>query len=225
MIYLIPTKRGIGVEMWGTYEDLKELHGVIGRFWADENYESNKGFENRDALLSSFSYEIRKAKEGSRMKRKKSHLSFENQEYFGTAFSWVHILFSLTAIKYNMRYYETNKYEISLILLLEFWLEKAMYSYDEIGAQKLRGFIEDGLYGANDLIYQFMRSINYEFFLLGGGKKAFRQLPILLKRGIYYTQEYTQHENFLKAEAVRLNCDASELEVGDDDFDYGGIEW
>ena len=68
MIYLIPTKRGIGVEMWGTYEDLKTLHEVVGRFWNDENYESNKGFENRDSLLSSFSYEIRKAKEGRRKK-------------------------------------------------------------------------------------------------------------------------------------------------------------
>ena len=32
MIYIVPTKRGLGVEVWGTYDDLDQLYGVIGRF-------------------------------------------------------------------------------------------------------------------------------------------------------------------------------------------------
>lgn len=225
MIHLIATKRGIGVELWGTYEDLDNLYAVIGKFWNDENYATNKGYQNRDKLISSFSYEIRKAKEGRRMKKDRMNIISPNQEYFGTHFSWVHILFSLTAIKFNMRYYETNKFDISQILLLEFWMEKAMNSFDKIAAQKLIGFIENGLYGANNNIYQFMRSINYEFFILGGGKKAFRQLPSLLKRGCYHTAEYTEYENFLKTEAERLNCIVAELELSDDHFDYASIKW
>jgi len=29
MIYIIPTKRGMGVELWGNYDDLNSLYEVI----------------------------------------------------------------------------------------------------------------------------------------------------------------------------------------------------
>lgn len=123
-----------------------------------------------------------------------------------------------------MRFYETNKFDISMILQIEFWLEKAMNSYDEIGAKNLIGFIDDGLYGANSNIYHFMRSINQEFFLFGRGKRAFRKIPDLLKRGIFFTNEYKEYDTFLKKEAERLNCDISEMDINDDDINYD-IEW
>lgn len=225
MIYIITTKRGIGVELWGTYDDLSALYEVIGKFWNDNDQLSQKGFENRDRLLSGFSYEIRKAKEGSRLKRKCGHYSSEEQEYLGCQISWVHFLFSITALKFNMRYYETNKFDISQILLIEVWLEKAMNSFDKVGASKLVGFIEDGLYGANEHIYQYMRSINLDYLMLGGGKVAFRKLPELLKKGIYFTEEYMAYKRFLEYEAKRLNCEIIDLELSDDDVDYEKIKW
>lgn len=124
-----------------------------------------------------------------------------------------------------MRYCETNKYDISQILLIEFWLEEAMNSYDSVGARSLIGFIEDGLYGGNDYIYHCMRSVNLDFFLLGGGKKAFRKLPELLKRGVYYTEEYKDYQQFLEKEAKRLNCEVSQIELNDDDFNYEAVKW
>jgi len=225
MIYIIPTKRGLGIEIWGTYDDLTNFYEVIGKFWSDEQYATKKGFENRDKLMSSFSYEIRKAKEGSRLKRNTNHYSLDNQEYLGCQISWVHMFFSLTALKFNMRFYETTKFDISQILQIEFWLEKALKSFDEIGAMNLIGFIEDGLYGANNYIYQYMRSINLDFFILGGGKQAFRKLPDLLKKGVFFTDEYKDYEKFLKKESERLNCDISDLEITDDNFDYDNIKW
>ncbi|WP_150452533.1 DUF6904 family protein [Arenibacter lacus] len=189
MLYTIPTKKGMGVELWGTYEDLDRLYDLIGKFWNDENQLYGKGYENRGKLISSFSYEIRKAYSNQRLHRTKSHFSPEEQAYYGTPLSWVHFLFSLTAIKYNMRFYQTNKLDVATILQIEYWLDYAMNTYDEVGAKALIGFIEDGLYGGNDLIYQYMRSINLDYFLLGGGKRAFRKLPTLLKRGTYFSSE------------------------------------
>ncbi|SHN23057.1 hypothetical protein SAMN04488057_11254 [Cyclobacterium lianum] len=190
MLYIIPTKRGIGIELWGAYGDLNNFYEVIGKFWNDEKASEKLGFENRDKLISNFSFEIRKAKDNSRLKRENNHLyPFEEGKYLGTQFSWVHFLFSISALKYNMQFYETNKFDISVILQIEFWLEKAMNSYDETGARNLIPFINDGLHGANEYIYQCMRTTNLEYFLLGGGKKAFRKLPELLKRGIFYTEE------------------------------------
>lgn len=215
----------MGIELWGTFEDLNNFYEVLGKFWNDENNLNKQGFENRDKLLSSFSYEIRKAKEGSRLKRQSNHFSPETQEYLGCQLSWVHVLFSLTALKFNMRYYETNKFDISQILLIEFWLEKAMRSFDDIGAVSLIGFIEDGLYGANNYIYQYMRSVNLDFYLLGGGKKAFRKLPDLLRKGVFYSNEYKSYENFLEEEAKRLNCKITDLEINDDGIDYKKLKW
>lgn len=225
MIYIIPTKRGIGVELWGTYDDLSNLYGVVGKFWNDEKNLYKKGFESRDKLLSSFSYEIRKAKESSRLKRKTSHFSPETVEHFGCQISWVHFLFSLTALKFNMRYQETNKFDISQILLIEFWLEKAMRSFDEVGGVNLADFIEDGLYGANNYIYQYMRCIDLDYYLLGGGKLAFRKLPDLLRKGVFYSNEYRAYEKFLQAEAKRLGCEVTDLEINDDNIDYEKIKW
>ena len=105
MIYLVPTKKGLGVEIWGTYDDLNSLYEVISKFWNDEHNLNKKGFDNRDKLISGFSYEIRKAKDNSRIERKSSHFSLEASKYLGTQISWVHFLFSLTALKYNMSSY------------------------------------------------------------------------------------------------------------------------
>ena len=73
MIYMIPTKKGVGVELWVTFEDLNVFYDVISKFWNDEQYLNKNGFANRDKLISGFLYEIRKAKEGKRKKRKSNH--------------------------------------------------------------------------------------------------------------------------------------------------------
>lgn len=61
MIYILPTKHGMGVEIWGTYDDLSNFYDFIGKFWNNDNKLNLKGFENRDKLISGFSYEISKA--------------------------------------------------------------------------------------------------------------------------------------------------------------------
>lgn len=225
MLYIIPTRKGIGVELWGTFDDLDMLYDLIGKFWNDESYLNRKGYVNRNKLISSFSYEIRKAYDNQRLLRAKSHFSRDEQVYYGTNFSWVHMLFTLTAIKYNMRFYQTNKLDIATILELEYWLENAMNTYDEVGAKMLIGYIEDGLYGGNEYIYQYMRSINVDFILLGGGKRAFRKLPNLLKRGAYFSEEYKAYAKLLENEAKNLGCEAADLEIDDSDIDYEGIHW
>ncbi|WP_333662685.1 DUF6904 family protein [Chishuiella changwenlii] len=225
MLYIVPTKRGIGIEIWGNYEDLDNFYNFIRKFYNNEEMLLLKGFENRDILISGFSYEIRKAKEGSRLTRKYSHFSFEEQKYLGAAISWIHVLFSFTSIKYNMKFYEVNKFDISQLLNFEFWLENSMKTYDDVGAKKLIGFVDGGLYGGNEYIYQYMRGLNYDFFQLGGGKRAFRKLPELLRTGIFYTEEYKDYANYLKKESEKKNCSISDLELEDNDFDYDKIFW
>lgn len=122
------------------------------------------------------------------LKRTGSHFSPGNNEYFGCQISWTHFIFSLAALRFNMKYYETNKFDISTILQLEYWLENSMKSYDKTGAIQLGKFIDGGIYAGNEFLYQFMRSINAEYFLLGGGKKAFRKLHELFHKPLYFKQ-------------------------------------
>lgn len=225
MLYIIPTKNGIGVEIWGTYGDLKNLYNTISKFWNLEEFLIQSDFKNRDNLISSFSYELRKAYDGNRLKREHSHFYFEPLQYLGFQLSWVHVLFSLNALRYNMRFIESNKYDLSIFLQLEHWLEDAMIQYDEIGAKSLKHYISDGIYSGNKFIYQFMRSINYDYYLLGGGKKSFRKLPTLLKRSIFLSEEYKNYLEFLEIEAKKNNCDISDLELIDEDSVYENIKW
>lgn len=225
MIYILPTKRGMGVEIWGTFDDLNAFYDVISKFWGDENKQTIKGYGNRDKILSGFSYEIRKAYEGSRLIRETSHFSLENIQHFGVQISWVHFLFFLSALRYNMRFYDANKFEVSLILQIEYWLEQSMSNYDETGAKDLKGYIDDGIYAANEYGYQYMRSINLEYFLLNGGKKAFRKLPQLLMKSVYLTDDYKSYLNSLMEDAKKLNCGISDLEVDDDHIDYENLKW
>lgn len=76
----------------------------------------------------------------------------------------------------------------------------------EVGAQALIGSIVVGLYGGNGHIYQGMRSINLDFFRLGGGKKAFRELPNPLKRVFITREECSNCQKPLQTEVKKMNC-------------------
>lgn len=226
MLYLIPTKKGIGVEIWGTYEDLDFLYDFIDRFWTvDGDYKNIPGEESRNIVISSFSYEIRKAKQGARLVRSESHLHPIKNQYLGCQITWVHLLFTLSCIKFNMQFDEVDKLERSHMLLLEYWIEESMKEYDPVGAKDLVLFTQNVLYGGNPYIYHYMRSIDIDYLLLGGGKRAFRKLAGLLEKGIIFTSEYEAFEKFLVREAKRLKCDISNLEINDEEVDYEYLQW
>ncbi len=225
MFYIIPTKRGLGVELWGSYDDIRTIHSIIGKFWNQEAFLAKKGFDNRDKLISGFSYVIRKAYEGSQLTRVHGHYSYEQIPQFGCQISWIHFLFSLSALRTNMHYIESDKYDLGIFLQLEHELEIAMRKFDEQGARQLQHFISDGIYMANPYLYQFMRSINADYFELRGGKTAFRKLSKMLKRAMYGTDKYNEYNAFLTVEAQRLNCDINDLELTDDHIDYENIKW
>lgn len=224
MLFIKPTKRGLGVELWGTYDDYQLLYEVIGGLWNKDENIDKEGFENRDSIMSSFSYEIRKAYEGSRLTSEQGFYLFSEGKYYGCKISWVHFIFSLHALRYNTRYYTTNLLDLSVLMQLEFWLEKAMFSYDSIGAMRLCTYIKENIYAGNPYLYLYMRRINAQYFTIQKGKKGFRELPNLLKMACQHTTEYQVYKDELEKDAIRLNCNASLLEVSDDDVNYD-VEW
>lgn len=225
MFYLIPTKRGIGVELWGTIDDLRVLYDTVAKFWEQEELSTMHGSKNRDFLMSGFSYEIRKAYSGQRLKRELGHYSYEPLPHYGCQFSWPHILFSLTVIRTNMRFVESNRYDLGVFLQLEHELQKCMMEFDGQGAIGLQHFISGAIYGDNEYLYHYMRSINADFIALGGGKTAFRQLSKLMKKASFGSQEYDNYRTFLLTQAHINKCEVDDLELSDDHIDYENIKW
>lgn len=224
MIYTVPTKKGLGIEFWGTDDDLTFLYDTIGKFWGNENFSSHKGYEDKNNVISGFAHELRKASYGSRLKRDSSHFSPAEIPYLGFKISWPHILFCMSAIKYNQYWVETTKYDVSILLQLEFWIEKSMNDYDKLGTVNLLKYLDGAISANNEYMYQFMRNINSQFFEMRGGKAAFRKLHQLMKVSSMVTTEYQELFSLLQFEAKKYNCKIENLEVDENDAIYD-IEW
>lgn len=224
MLYTIPTKRGFGIEVWGTEDDLTYLYDTVSKFWNNEGFSSHIGYENKNNVISSFSYEIRKASYGSRLQRNSSHYIPTEIPYLGFQISWPHILFCISCLNHNRYWIETTKYDVSIFLQLEYWIEKSMYEYDTLGARKLSPFLNGAIHGNNEYIYHYMRNIDLRFFQMKGGKASFRKLSDLMKAASIFTPEYQELLNFLKLEAHRYNCKIDDLDIDDNNETYE-IEW
>jgi len=124
-----------------------------------------------------------------------------------------------------MRYFENNKLDLGLMLQLEYWIEESLRSFDEQGALSLIGYLNSNLDASNLYLYQYMRSINADYFVLQGGKTAFRKLPAIFRRSASGTEEYRSYHSFLMSEAQKLRCEISELEIDDDHIDYDKLTW
>ncbi len=223
MIYILPTKRGLGATLWGTWDDLDALYEVISKFWGEERYYLPDS-ETREKIIASFSYDVRKAQERARLISNKSPVTEENIPYLGNSVSWVQFLFALAALRHNMQMTEVTRQDIAIMLHLEHQLEQAMYSYDATGAKALKPFLSGAIYAGNENLYLFMRSIDATYFRMGGGKPAFRRLPELLKKAAFMTHEYKEYTDSLEKEAKRLNCKIHEMEINDEDVDYD-VPW
>src|SRR5690606_20105587 len=224
MLYTTHTKRGLGIQIWGSYRDLSTLYAIISEFWSVPEFEQMPGFENRNELISSFSYEVRKGMEGSRLSYQDPRLPENGSQLYGFEVSWVHIAFSLAALKENWKLVPPDKLDLAVFYSLEYWVESALEAYDIRTADKIKPSLNGAIYGANPCLYQFMRRINLDFFLLGGGKQAFRKLPNLLRTATYATVEYNEFNKHLGEEAKRLDCKPNEIDFDEKNEIYD-IAW
>ncbi|TDD99384.1 DUF6904 family protein [Flavobacterium cellulosilyticum] len=225
MLFIKPTKKGLGVELWGNYDDLTLLYEVTANLWNKESNLNNDGFESRDKIISSFSYEVRKSYEESRLISEHGYYIFSESKYYGCQLSWIHLLFVISALRYNTRYYSISELDQSILMQLEYWFEKAMFSYDPQGASVLSNYIKGNIYSGNPNLYLYMRRINAEYFCMPRGKKSFRQLPNLLKTACNYTDEYSTYEKSLEKSAKQFDCKISALELNDDNVNYEDLQW
>lgn len=219
MFYLNPTKRGIGVELWGSSSDLRIIYQVFTDLW---------DFDNQDILseniFSSFLFEIRHADQGDLLKREYNHFSLIKEQYFGCQFSWVQLFFFIAFVNYKKSLYRRNKLLDSIILQLEYWVEYALIEYDKKIGPQIASYLGNSLDGSNPFLYHTMRILNFRFFELRGGKNSFKKLPEILEGGVKGTKDYIEIRNNLLKRAIELGCEINELELDDDNSVYN-VRW
>src|SRR5690606_3038878 len=224
MLYTTHTKRGLGVQIWGSYDDLRTLYDVISKYWNVPEFGHMSGFENRNELISSFSYEVRKGMDGSRLSYNDPRLPENGNQLYGFEVSWVHIIFSITALKENWKLIPPDKLDLAVFYSLEHWVENAMEAYDSSAADRVKPYLNGAIYGANPCLYQFMRRISLDYFLLRGGKRAFRKLPHLLRMAMYGTVEYNGFNKYLEQEAQRIESKPDSIDFDEENEIYN-IAW
>lgn len=219
MFYLQPTQRGLGVEFWGSYDDLRTIYNALYSFW-----ELDFDEPNRTNLISTICYEIRHGYQGDRLKRDSSHFWHEPSIHFGIQVSWVQLLFLIGYINDKKSASHQNKLLDGIMLQIEYWTERSLESFDKSTSKMLIPFVGNTLLGENPYIYYYLRLINADFFSLGGGKKGFRNLPNLMASGIKGTHSFDAIKKSLLASAKKLKCDPLEVDLNEDQGLYN-IKW
>lgn len=212
MIQSNPSKKGTGIEIWGDYGDLANLYDTIHKIAIRLNEYDNK-FKGQSNILLSFAYEIRKSFEGSRRQEKFEFDSQNKVEYYGSAYLWTDLLFSISTLRHNAGYVTLDELDQANLYLLEYNLKKSLVEFDPIGAEQIKHFIGQRIPINNELIFLMLQGINFEYLSQKPSKTRFRKIPSLI---ISYTSTYSDTYKHwyadLEKSAKKFNCDILEIE-------------
>lgn len=221
MLQSNPSKKGTGIEIWGDYGDLANLHKTIHKIGSRLN-EYDKKLKGQSDIIMSFAYEIRKAFEGS---RKKENFFFEAEnkvEYYGFPYLWTDLLFAISVLRSNAGYVTMDELDQANLYILEYNLKKSLVEYDPKGAEQIQHFIGQRIPINNELIFLMLQGINFEYLSQNPTKTRFRNIPNLI---IGYTSTFSETYKHWYAEleksSKKFNCDLLNIEYDDyPEFEY-----
>ncbi len=218
MIYADPTKKGVGVIIYGDAFDLRSLHETIHTLVDSAPLEEFQ----KEGLLG-LAYEIRHAHQGDREVIKVGYKETEKCTYFGTKLIWPQVLFEVAILRQCAGYCETNKELLSNLYRIEYCLEKALLQYDQaVGSESITAFRRIRLF-SNDYLTDFVpdRACAYTY---GGstGKMRFRRLPAILNSLDELSQEYKQFHKYMWEQAKLHDTHPSNLH---DMREWEDFEW
>lgn len=217
MIHATPTKRGVGVTIYGDFLDFESLHrtihAIIDAAPLDERYKEDR--------LLFLAYEVRHAYSGH---REKITVDSETENtYFGTRLTWPEILFEVAILRRCAAFCENTKEHLSNLHRIEYCLEQALLGYDQkAGSEAVSAFRNIPLFTENfSLEFVSVRTYDY-IFNCGAGKMRFRRLPAILTSLHDLSPEYKKFHVVVNKQAKRLGVHINELE---DTRDWGEFEW
>lgn len=208
-MYLEPTRKGTGVTVWGTYDDLTNLYDAIKHLNLWEYTHDNRGSIER--IIDVFSYELRHAYQGNRKTKQITYRDGQSIKVYGFHCTWVELLFTTSCIRRKCSYSEVSKFQHGTFLLLESEIERALYEYDPQGAVFIEHFINHTDVSSDKLWHHFNEILLY-FLHQPAGKKRFRDLPVMLRSGSQFSPMNSYIENSIKNTQDALRCELWEIE-------------
>ena len=213
MLFSEPTKRGVGLTLYGDYIDLRSLHETV-RVLCDN------GDNNQQEHVLSLAYELRKAYEE---KREVKTLRDGTSKYFGTNFSWPSLLFYSSHLRQRACFLPTNKEHQANLYRFEHCIESALLSYDhKIGTEVLERFSSIG-FVSKDFLFSYVDDVTYRFIFDGGtGKSRFKRLPQLLRSMAEWSEDYEAFKTYMAGQAEKNKCSVYQLH---DMREWPEFEW
>lgn len=221
MLQAYPTKKGTGIEIYGTRDDLVVLYETVHKI-ANTLDEYNKFQKAQFQLLMNFAYEIRKGYEGSRLVNDIPSEDETKIRFYGFQLVWTDVLIFISTLRHNAGYLKTDRLDQANMYILEYITEKALFAYDAEGANNIRNFIGQRIDITNKLSFVIYQALQIKYVTSPAGKKRFRNIPnLLITHFSEWLPEYKSLVHSLEISAKEHNCDITDLEFDD----FPEIKW
>ncbi|HHV85644.1 MAG TPA: hypothetical protein GXX42_07500 [Petrimonas sp.] len=221
MLQAYPTKKGTGVEIYGTRDDLVVLYETVHKI-ANTLDGYNKFQKAQFQLLMNFAYEIRKGYEGSRLVNDIPSEDETKIRFYGFQLVWTDVLIFISTLRHNAGYLKTDRLDQANMYILEYITEKALFAYDAEGANNIKNFIGQRIDITNQLSFVIYQALQIKYVTSPAGKKRFRNIPnLLITHFSEWLPEYKSLVHSLEISAKEHNCDITDLEFDD----FPDIKW
>jgi hypothetical protein len=120
MLEFTLNKHHTGLTLWGDYRSLRQLHELIHTV-----VEGSVVIEDKEGFMLGLAYDVRKAQEGQRLKRK-SKEGPEPLILYGVEILWPVILVQVGLLRHAMGFLPTSKRDHATMYDLEYVIEAAI---------------------------------------------------------------------------------------------------
>lgn len=211
MLISKPTKYGTGIEIYGDYNDFRELHDFIHE--ASENDVVPYKFQE---YLLGFAYEVRKSYEGSRetkdFSRFMPNFEFEkNLLYVGFRYFWIHHLLTVRLLRWSAGFRPTTLQHQAMLYKLEALTFSALSEYDANQAEIIWQRLSSYEIFSENYALQWIDECLDSFLSLANGKKRFNSIPAVLNDIYSLSEGYRTFYSQLKKTADEKKCRIDDL--------------
>jgi len=225
MLISKPTKFGTGIEIFGDYNDFRQLHSFIHR--ASENDVIPYKFQE---FLLGLAYEVRKAYEGQREIKDFGDpvpaFEFEtNVLYVGFRYEWISYLISIRLLRWSAAYRPTDLSDQAMLFNLESLTLSALSQYSLKESKEIWEQLNFLDVFSKDYPLQWIEECVREFQSAPNGKKRFGMIPSIMFDLTPFSNKYKSFYHILKQSADAKKCSIDEIRFVNDNNDKINFKW
>lgn len=209
------TQNGTGIQIFGDYSDLKQLHQTLLRLCETPNDSDKNPITN---LIFEFAYEVRQAFNGKRLEDNLEFHGGNKNDYLGFQYLWTDMVVTLNAMRFQAGLVTTNEMDQANIYLLEYITKGSLSQYDPQGAEMIKGYLSGGIDITNPLLEQVTEYINILYLEQKPSKTRFRKIPKLFNYYSIWSSEYKAFETEINKQSSNLGISVNEVSYNESNY-------